>query len=220
MKRTKATRKAAKRNTTKPAAARVSPARKLLLSNVAPAALNEGVARNAAIAAVKAAGGNDPLVRLRYIAGRIGARLRSMGSNVNDAELISQGEAIINMAGKDAARVADGQSRRSPEQERLYGAGRVAWAALLRDAGIVANKAKDTSKTRKARTSTANKTAANSNRPASPKVKDAGALLAYGLIQAKALASTVNKNAKICPPAFSSAVQDFNAALKAIKLPA
>lgn len=218
MSKTKAQRKAAKRTTATPAK-RLSPQRKLMLASVAPASLNEATARNAAIAAVKAAGGNDPLVRREYIAGRIGGGLRRLGSNATDAMLIKDGYAVIDMAGKDASRVADGQTRRSPEQERLYGAGRVAWSALLRDAGIVSMTSRDTSKTRKPKAG-ANKKAANNNRPASPKVKDASAALAHVVLQAAALLSFTNKNAKIMPPALSTAIGDFNTAVKAVKLTA
>lgn len=223
---TKAKSKAAAKRGKKTAKAKARPIsaqRKLLLGNVAASALNEGTARNVAIAAIKAAGGNDPLVRREYIAGRIGAGLRRLGSNLPDKELIASGYAIIDMAGKDAAKVADGQSRRSPEQERLYGAARVAWASVMRDAGIGANKAKDTSKSRKARhgsndNSKAKAKPVNLRQALSPKVADGPKAVAHVSMAAAALLSFSNRNAKVMPPALITAIQDFSNAVKGVKL--
>lgn len=221
------TRRTAKAQARKAPAPRMSASVKAALPAVAPAALREGVARSAVVTAVRAAysPASQGAVRDAYITGRIAAGLRRLGDNRDDAALLADGRAILEMAGKDAARVKDGQARRSPEQERLYGAARVAWHSILREADVRStgknagnSNAKGNTRKRKAAPK-----AANSNRPASPRVKTVEELHKYYSVQAAAMLSTANKNAKLnsgtgAVLAMTRAVQAFDTAIKAIKL--
>lgn len=158
-------------------------ARKLAFATIAPAALNEGKARDAVIAALKASGARavpdgasksvvdyQRSIRDEYIAGRLAARLPSNGS---DAERIAAARAVMAMANaKGTGDLKKGQSRRNETQERAYGAARVAWSAMLKDAGIVSTDKRggDTSKSRKPR-----QTAAGAQDKPAPKGKSAPA---------------------------------------------
>ena len=216
-------------------------ARKLAFANIAPAALNEGKARDAVIAALKASGAKaltegapksaveyQRSIRDEYIAGRMAARLPS---NLDDVARIAAAREVMAMANaKGTGALKKGQARRNEAQERAYGAARVAWSAILKDAGIQSadKRGGDTSQTSKPRQSAkgaqdkkpTGKAApvlgiASKPTPATlPRVKtvqDAHTILAN---MAAAALMFIDKNAASVSNEDKSAVQAFAAAIK------
>lgn len=216
----------AKGKTTRANNARFASVRRLALAGVAPAAFRAGVSVQQSADAVLSATGAKPVMALykaardEYIAGRMASALPS---NQDEKARIANARDLLNNyqghGGK--AKLRKGmKGRRTKEQELAYGAARVAWTGVCKLAGIKVPDARggNTSATRRKANAgkVKPKAAANSNKPASPKCRDRAALIRYGNIQAAALLATVNKNAGICPPQFSSAVQDFFKAMKAL----
>lgn len=197
-------------------------AARLALANVAPAAMGAREARDRLIAAIRLAytAKTHDAVRTECMAGFVAAAIPSNGT---PAVRIANAKTILLKAGAGGTgKLKKGQSRRTDEEERAYSSARTLFARALKDAGLKTAETRGGSTAtakRKARMSKANAKpqAANSNRPASPKCKDKGSLIQYANIQAAALLATVNKNAKICPPQLSSAVQDFAKAVKALE---
>lgn len=216
-----------KLKTTRANSARFSQVRRLALANVAPAAFASGVSVRLAADAVFSACGSKPVMALyrstrdEFIAGRMASALPS---NHDEKRRIADARDLLTHyqghGGK--AKLRKGmKGRRTKEQELAYGAARVAWTGVCKLAGVKVpdTRGGDTSKSRRAPQAPKGKAkvAANSNRPASPKCKDKGALIRYGMGQAVALLATVNKNAAISPPQFSSAVQAFHAEMKKLE---
>jgi hypothetical protein len=211
----KAARKASKGKATarKP---RMSATQRTALAGVAIAAFAAGVSEVDLIARVRAAGGNQQSVRDEVIVGRIASGTRSLGSNLPDEQLIADGRAILAMAGATASRLADGQSRRSPVQEKLYNAARQYWHQLLKRGELVSSdpragnsnaKGRKTSKTAK------RAKAANSNKPVNPVVRTPAKAIEHVTLQAAALLAFSNKNAKHLPQSFGQAIVGFHTAI-------
>lgn len=212
--------------------------RKLALACVAPAALREGVAREAVIAALIAAGAKHVAkpdgeaskavraaldyqrsIRDEYIVGRMAARLPSNGS---DDERIAAARVVLALPNVKS----DKPERRTEVQEKAYTAARVAWHSILKDAGIASTgkgsgnqNGKGTK--RKARTPDTSKAGLApkpTTNPASlPKAKNAGSANSFIAQQAAMLLMYCDKNASVVSNVAKSAVQDFCKAVQPFK---
>jgi hypothetical protein len=91
----------------------------------------------AAILAVKAlAKKNVEAAKAAAIAGYIAGR-QNLGADTLTTDMLTKATALIKATGeKSTGKVKPGSFRRSAEQEKLYGAARVWWHRLAKDAGI------------------------------------------------------------------------------------
>jgi hypothetical protein len=213
----KAARKAGKGKATvrKP---RVSASQRTALAGVAIAAMAVGVSETDLITRVKAAGGDQETVATEVKVGRIASGLRALGHNGSDEELIEGGRASLAMAGASAARLKDGQGRRSPEQERLANAARQYWFQLRTRAGLVSSDPRagnSNAKGRKTSKTSKRAKAANSNKPVNPVVRTPAKAIEHVTLQAAALLAFSNKNAKYLPASFGQAIVGFHTAVMA-----
>jgi hypothetical protein len=203
------------------------------LASVRRAAFASGTSRNAVVAATRAALGAKPVQTL-YAAGKLelqigfmAAALARKGDNREpDALMAHCRERLTVYAGFGGkAKLRKGlKGRRTKDEEAAYLSARVQTSGIMKDAGVRVPESRggDTSKTR-AKNGTKKgqgkaKVAANNNRPLSPKCKSAAEMVAYALVQAKALQATMNKSAAVCPAALGTAINAFvSAAIEADK---
>lgn len=194
--------------------------------NLAVAAFTAASASTAFFASVRDALGAAPTkeaynaARLAIQSGAIAAYLARKGEPGNRAALIKRGlECITKKAGADGVGdLKKGQTgRRTQLEEKAYASARVLATIAFKEAGVAVPGGGDAKK-RTPKPSKANvaKKAGSSNTkaPAAPKCKDAGGFAQYVGLQAAALLSAANKNAKVASPAILSAIQDFAAAVK------
>lgn len=101
-----------------------------LLFAVFSSAVKQGESETEAIEAVRAAGGDQHLVRRNYLCGRIAASL-GYGASANSFSV-----ALAVLAKKGFVGQEDEINRRSLKEEKAYKAARVAWCRLLEKAEI------------------------------------------------------------------------------------
>lgn len=206
----------------------LSDSRKAALATVSHTAFVSGTSTQAAADAIRDACGPKPNVTLynhvreAFVVARMAASLPAQGDET-EAQRIAHALKLLTkyqgFGGK--AKLRDGMlGRRSKAQENAYGAARVAFSGICKLAGVAVPNSQgggDTSKTRRkpqpAKKATA-KSAANSNRPLSPKVRTGAEGVKYIQTQAKALAAFWAKNAKLDMPAeYGRAITAFHQAV-------
>ncbi len=176
-------------------------------------------ARNKAnvVALVKAIGANANALKATqrgFHVGYIAFRLNPTATAIT-AVMMAQAQTVLDSAGKDAKKLADGQSRRNAEQEKAYGASRTAWKVIMFSANAKATDkrgGKRKPRTPKGETVT---DATKDMLQAIPKAKDKADASQYLLQQSATMLAYCNKNAKALTPQQTSAVSDFHAAIKA-----
>lgn len=187
--------------------------------DIAPAAWRYAKSHGEVAALVKAIGKNataGKAVQRAFYIGFIAQRvLPDALSLTAPAEALAV--AIIDAAGIDAKKLADGQMRRNKAQETVYGAARKAWSRIIGEAKAKPMDKRGASSKRAARTPTATSDATNDMLQATPKAKDKAGVSSYLLQQSATMLAYINKNAKLVTPQQSSAVSDFHAAIKAIE---
>lgn len=205
-------------------------ARKTNLANVRKAAFASGAARSTVIAATFAACGKSPVLALYNATkvelqiGFMAAALARKGDNREpDALMEHCRDRLANFAGfGGTGKLKNGQKgRRTKVEEDAYGSARVLVSSIFKDAGVKVPEARggDTSATRspggaaKGKAPGKAEAPAKAEKPTTPRCKDKGELVAYLLLQSKAMLATINRNAKVAPIEAKSAVQDFAAAL-------
>ena len=214
-------------NKTTPKARAFSAARLASLANVRQSAFASTVSRSAMLAALLAACGKAPVValyngaKLELQVGFMAGALARKGDNRQPEALMSHCRERITLYqghGGTGKLRAGMKGRRTKVEEDAYLSARVQSSSAFKDAGVAVAEKRggDSSKTRQPRPSAAKKVAANSNKPVIQRFKSAGEVVAYGQLQAAALLATINRN-QTTPVAMKSAVQDFHAAMKAIK---
>jgi hypothetical protein len=216
------------------------------IARVAPAAFNEGASRTETLAIVRDVAGKPSFrkdadgnwrpaaafgerlnaVRLEYIAGRVAL---SLGFKC-DTPGLNKARSIIALPGANAKLSPKQKAKRTPEQERAYGAARQWWSITSREAGLVHTdkaKAGNGAKGGKAK----NKRQPEPQRKAmtrsdmeralgimAPPIKPTKESVAQYFRQTSAtVLAYVNKYAALATPQLSSAAEDFrNAVILAV----
>lgn len=193
--------------------------------NLAVAAFTAASASTAFFTSVRDALGAAPTkeaytaARLAIQSGAIAAYLSRKGEPGNRAALIKRGlECITKKAGADGTGdLKKGQTgRRTQLEEKAYASARVLATIAFKEAGVAVPGGGDAKKRtpKPSKANVAKKAGKSAKAPAAPKCKDAGGFAQYVGLQAAALLSAANKNAKVASPAILSAIQDFAAAVK------
>lgn len=192
--------------------------------NLAVSAFVAGAATSTLYRDVLAACGAAPsketynAARLQLQAGALASYLARKGEAGNRSALIKRATlCITKLAGHTGTGdLKKGQTgRRSELEEKAYASARVLCTLAFREAGVTVPGGGEVKK-RQPKASKANvaKASKSTKAPAAPKCKDGPAFAQYVGLQAAALLSAANKNAKVASPTILSAIQDFAAAVK------
>lgn len=193
------------------------------VAKVESAAFNAGEARGKLLASVFAACGAKPnltlynTVKLGAVVGFMASALARGGDNRTEQVLRAHcRERILHYQGANGTgKLRKGQKgRRTETEEKAYGSARVLSSRLFADAGVTVPEARggDRSNTGKAAATKANAKNAKtetSTKPAVRTFKSAEKMIEYALIQAKAMQSTLNKSAGVCPARLGEAINHF-----------
>ena len=185
------------------------------IASIAPAAFQYARSKANVITLVKAIGAHITGLKAcqrSFNVGYIAYRLHPSAVEVTP-EMLQTATIVLDSAGKDAKKLADGQTRRTVEQEKAYGAARTAWKVILREAETKPADARGGK--RKARTpdTKASKPAMQSPLQVTPRAKDSAEITAYLMTAAATHLAYMNKNAKPATLTQLEIVNAFHAAV-------
>jgi hypothetical protein len=202
----------------------------LNIGKVEIAAFASGESRARLLNTVAVVCGNKPAltlynaVKLGIVVGFMASALARKGDNRTEAVLLSHcRDRVLNYQGASGTgKLRAGQKgRRTQTEEEAYSSARVLSSRIFKDAGVTVPEARggDTSgkgaktgnnKGKPNAGKTKDKPAANNNdRPAVRTFKSAEKIVAYALIQAKAMQATLNRSAAHCPERLGTAINQF-----------
>lgn len=180
-----------------------------LIPSVIVAGYNVAATREAALQAIKEAGGEKQrYVRESFVVGYMAARLtdKEDTSDTIPLDLEQRAVLILNSKGARADKIKKGERRRTPKEEALYGAARKAWHVVLKTAEVVTVEKRGGARPK---TPDASPTSTGTKPPVIPRHDNPQAIAAFLLQQATMLSAYIAKNVQNASIAERNAVGEF-----------